>query len=149
MFDLRVEMAEQTYLTFVAEPDHIALRQFLGRLHQRLPTRTIYPLDQRRLDLRLGGLPDAAAFELSGYYLGVVDHQLVARVEPLRKIANMAVAQYAIGRHHQHARRITRMCRTKRNAVRRKFEIEEVGAHGADALQRFRLSVRPLRNKKF
>ena len=64
VLDLGIEMAEQAYLAFIAEADDIALRQLFRRLDQRLPARAIEPLDQRRLDLRLGFAADAAAREL-------------------------------------------------------------------------------------
>src|SRR5437588_7929883 len=62
--DLGIEMAEQTYLALVAETDSVARQQLLGRLDQRLPARAVQPLDQRRLDLRLGVAADAAAAQL-------------------------------------------------------------------------------------
>ena len=61
VFDLRIEMAEQADFSFVAEADDIALSEFLCRLDQRLPARTVEALDQRRLDLRFGVAADAAA----------------------------------------------------------------------------------------
>ena len=62
--DLGVEMAEQADLAFIAEANDVAGRELLRRLDQRLPARAVEPLDQRRLDLRLGLAADAAAFEL-------------------------------------------------------------------------------------
>ena len=62
--DLGVEMAEQADLAFIAEANDVAGRELLRRLDQRLPARTVKPLDQRRLDLGLGLAADAAAFEL-------------------------------------------------------------------------------------
>jgi MarR family transcriptional regulator for hemolysin len=62
--DLGIEMAEQADLAFIAEANEVAGRELLRRLDQRLPARTIKPLDQRRLDLGLGLAADAAAFEL-------------------------------------------------------------------------------------
>ena len=78
--DLGVEMAEQADLALIAEANHVARRELLRRLDQRLPARAVEPLDQRRLDLRLGLAADAAAPELGRNHLGVVDHQLVARL---------------------------------------------------------------------
>ena len=86
--DLGVEMAEQADLAFIAEANDVAGRELLRRLDQRLPARTIQPLDQRRLDLRLGLAADAAALELGGYHLGVVDDELVARLQPLRQLGD-------------------------------------------------------------
>ena len=54
-------MAEQADPALIAEADHVAGRQLLRRLDQGLPARAVEPLDQRRLDLRLGVPADAAA----------------------------------------------------------------------------------------
>src|SRR5437763_4676651 len=51
--DLGVEMAEQAYLALVAKADSVARQQLLCRLDQRPPARTVEPIDQGRLDLRL------------------------------------------------------------------------------------------------
>ncbi len=59
--DLGVEMAEQADLAFIAEANDVAGRELLRGLDQRLPARAVEPLDQRRLDLRLGLAADAAA----------------------------------------------------------------------------------------
>ena len=59
---------------------------------------------------------------------------LVAGLEPLRQIGDDAVAQHAVGLHHQHPRGIARARRAQRDAVGGKFEIEEIGAHGAMSL---------------
>ena len=59
--DLRIEMAEQADLALIAEADDVARRELLGRLDESLPARAVEPLDQRRLDLRLGLAADAAA----------------------------------------------------------------------------------------
>ena len=133
-FDLGVEMAEQADLAFIAEANDVAGRELFGRLDQRLPARAVQPLDQRRLDLRLGLAADAAAFELGGNHLGVVDDELVAGLQPLRQVADGAVTQHAIGLHHQHPRGIARARGPQRDARGGKFEVEEIGAHGAVAL---------------
>src|SRR5207253_7261800 len=95
--DLRIEMTEKAYLALIAEANHIALRQLLCRLDQRLPARAVEPLDQRRLDLRFGAAADASPVKLGRDDFGVVHHHLVAGFEPLRKIADHAVTQDAIG----------------------------------------------------
>ena len=123
-------MAEQADLAFIAEANDVAGRELFGGLDQRLPARAVQPLDQRRLDLRLGLAADAAAFELGGNHLGVVDDELVAGLQPLRQVADGAVAQHAIGLHHQHPRGIARARGPQRDARRREFEVEEIGAHG-------------------
>ena len=128
--DLGVEMAEQADLALIAEANDVAGRELLRRLHQCLPARAVEPLDQRRLDLRLGLAADAAAFELGGNHLGVVDDELVAGLQPLRQIGDGLVTQHAVGLHHQHARRIARACRPQRDAGGGEFEVEEIGAHG-------------------
>ncbi len=69
VFDLRIEMAEQTDPALIAEANHVALRQLFRRAYQRLPARAVEPLDQRRLDLRFGIAADAAAFELGAITL--------------------------------------------------------------------------------
>ena len=88
VLDLGVEMAEQAHLALIAEPHHVARRQLLRRLHQGLPARAVETFDQRRLDLRLGVAADAAAFQLGRDHLGVVDHELVARLQPLRQVGH-------------------------------------------------------------
>ena len=143
VLDLCVEMAEQADLAFIAEANHVARRQFLRRLDQRLPARAIEALDQCRVDLRLGVAADAAAPELRGDYLGVVHHQLVAGLEPVGKVGYPAVVQDAVGLHHQKARGIPRACGAQRDVFRREFEVEEIGAHGADALPRLSCNVIP------
>src|SRR5260370_7555965 len=123
-------MSEKTYLAFIAEANHVALRQFFGWPGQRLPARAIEPLDQRRLDLRFGGLPDAAAFELAGNHLGIVHHQLVTGLKPLWKVGDNAVAQDAVGLHDQHPRGIARAGRAQPDAACWKFAAETASAHG-------------------
>ena len=88
-------MAEQADLALIAEANDVAARELLGRLDQRLPARAIEPLDQRRLDFRLGLAADPPAFELRRDHLGVVDDELIARLEPLRQIGHDAVVQDA------------------------------------------------------
>src|SRR5258705_4103138 len=131
--DLGVEMAEQADLAFIAEANDIARRELLRRLDQRAPARAIQPLDQRRLDLRLGRAADTAAFQLGGDHLGVVDDKLVAGLQPLRQLGDGAVMQRAIRLHHQHARRIARPRGPQRDAGGGEFEVEEIGAHGPGA----------------
>jgi len=130
--DLRVEMTEQADLALVAEANHIAGHEFFRRLHQRLPARTVEAFDQRRLDLRLGLAGDAAAFKLGRDYLGVVHDQLVARLQPLRKLGDATVPQHAIGLHHKHPRAIAWARRAQGDVGGGKFEVEEVSAHDPD-----------------
>jgi hypothetical protein len=132
--DLGVEMAEQADLAFIAEANDVAGRELLRRLDQRAPARAVQPLDQGRLDLRLGLAADAAAFELGGNHLGVVDDELVAGLQPLRQLGDAAVMQRAVRLHHEHARRIARAGGPQRDAGGREFEVEKIGAHGAVAL---------------
>ena len=134
VLDVGIEMAEQTYPALIAEADHVARGKFLRALHQRLPARTIEPLDQGRLDPRLGFAADAAADKLRRDHLGVVDDELVAGLEPFRKIGDRTVAQHVIGLHDQHSRGVARARRPQRDAVGGKLEVEEFGAHGAEAL---------------
>ena len=134
MLDLGVEMAEQAYLAVMAEADHIACRQFFGRPDQRLPARAIEALDQGRLDLRLGFPADAAATQLGRYHPGIVHHQLIAGLKPVRKIGHDAVTQNAVGRHDQHPRAIARARRAQRDVACGKLEVEEVGAHACPGL---------------
>src|SRR6478672_10056929 len=81
--DLGIEMAEQADLALIAETNPVASGELLGGLDQRLPARAVEPFDQRRLNLRLGLAADAAALELGRDHLGVVDDELVARLEPV------------------------------------------------------------------
>ena len=129
MFNLGIEMAEQAYPALMAEANHIALSEFLGRLDQCLPARAIEALDQRRLDLRLGFPADAAATQLGRYHPGIVHHQLIAGLKPVRKIGHDAVTQNAVGLHDQHPRAIARARRAQRDVACGKLEVEEVGAH--------------------
>ena len=131
VLDLRIEMAKQADPALIAEANGVALRQLFRRAHQRLPARAVEPLDQRGLDFRFGVPADAAAFELGGDHPGVVHYQLIAGLQPQRQIGNRAVAQDGVGLHHQEPRRIARAHRTQRNGSCGKFEIEEIGAHGA------------------
>src|SRR6185312_14064054 len=85
MLDLGVEIAEQADPALIAETDAVTLREFLCRLHQRLPARAVEALDKGRVDLRLGLAPDAAAMELRRNHLGVVDDELVAGSEKRRQ----------------------------------------------------------------
>ena len=96
-------MAEQADLAFVAEADAVAGCELLGRLHQRLPARAVEALDQRCLNLRLGLAANATAFQLRRDHLGVVDDELVARVQPLRQVGDDLVAQHGVI-DHQHLR---------------------------------------------
>ena len=147
--DLGIEMAEQADLAFIAEANDVAGRELLRRLDQRLPARAVEPLDQRRLDLRLGLAADAAAFELGRDHLGVVDDQLVAGLQPLRQIGDDAVAQHAVGLHHQHPRGIARARGPQRDAGGGKFEVEEIGAHGLCARHCRHSEAREARNPEW
>src|SRR5258708_2287561 len=117
-------MAEKAHLALIAEANHIALRQFFRWFHQRLPARAVETLDQCRLDLRFSVAADTAATEPCRDHLGVVYHQLVAGLQPMRKIGNDAVEQDTIGLHDQHPRGIARTRGAQRDAAGWKFEIE-------------------------
>src|SRR3984957_12148814 len=125
-------MAEQANPVLVAETNPVARRKLFGRLAQRQPARAVEPFDQGRLDLRLSLAADAATSELGGYHLGVVDHQLVAGLEPSRKVGDSLVAQNTVALDHQHPRGVARAGRAQRDAGGWEFEVEEVGAHGAN-----------------
>src|SRR5215831_14321010 len=99
-------MAEQADLALIAEADGVALDELLRRLHQRLPARAVETPDQRRLDLRLGGAPDAAPRELCCDHPWVGDDNLIAGFKPRRQIGYSGVAQDAVGVDHQHTRGI-------------------------------------------
>ncbi len=131
VLDRGIEIAEQAHPPLVAEPDDIALLQFLGGLDQRLPARTVQALDQGGVDPRLGLAADATAAELCGDHLGVVDHELVARTQAVGQIASDTIREPAIGADHQHARGIARACGPQRDVVNREIEIEQIGAHDA------------------
>src|SRR5262245_61803195 len=122
-------MAEQTDPALIAKANGVASRKFLCGPYQRLPARAVEPLDQCRLDFRLGLPPDAAAVELRLNYLGVVDDELIARLKPGRKIAYDLITQNAVALHDQHARGVARAHWAQRDAVDRKIKIEEIGAH--------------------
>jgi len=126
-----VKLAEKADPPFVPEPHHVARLELAGGLDQRLPARAIEPLDQRRLDPGLHRSAKAAAGQLRRDYLGVVDDELIAGPQEIRKIANGAVfEQGVVSRpHHQQPRGIARARRPQRDAIRRQGEIEEVGAH--------------------
>src|SRR5436309_3398188 len=128
-------MSEQAYPALITETNHIAGQQLFGRLHQSLPARAIEALDQSGLDLRFGAAANATALQLGCDHLGVVYDNLVAGLEPLRKICNNSIAQHVIRLHDQHASGIAGSCRPQRNAGGGKFEIEEISAHGAGALR--------------
>jgi hypothetical protein len=134
--DLGVEMTEQTDLALIAKADAVAACKLLRRLYQRLPARAVEPLDQGRLDLRLGIAPDAAAAELRRDYLGVIDNQRIARLEPFRQVGDDRIAQNAYALHQQKPRGIARARRPQRDVFRRKLEIEEIGSHQAMLLSR-------------
>src|SRR5262249_36127799 len=89
------------------------------------------PLDQGRLDLRLGLAADAPAAELRRDHLGVVDDERIAGLEPLRQVGDDLVAQNTTTLYHQKPRGITRARRPQRDAFRRKLEVEESGTHAA------------------
>src|SRR3954451_17986463 len=128
-------MAEQADLALIAEADAIAGCEFLGRFHQRLPARAVEALDQRRLDLRLGLAADAAALQLRRDYLGVVDDELVARLQPLRQVGDDLVAQRA-AIDNQHLRGVARARRAQCYALGGQVKIEEIVAHlGLGAVQ--------------
>src|SRR6516162_63566 len=126
-------MAEQTDLALIAEADDVAGCELLRRFHQRLPARTIKPLDQRGLDLRFGCAADAAAEELRSDHLGVVDDELIAGLEPGREFGDGLVVQGTFAVDHKHTRGIARTRGTQRDALGRQFKIEEIGAHAASA----------------
>ena len=134
MLDLRIEMAEKAYFSFVAEADDIALREFFCRFDQRLPARAVEPLDQRGLDLRFGVAADAAARELRRDHLGVVDHQLVAGLQAA------AEDRQRFDRRNAAPGRTTSIRAESRGLAGRsamlsggKFEVEEVGAHALNS----------------
>ena len=131
LLDFGIEMAEQTDLAFIAETNDVATGKLLGRLDQRLPARAVEPLDQRRLDFRFGLPADPPAFELRGNHLGIVDDDLVARLQPLRQLGDDAVLQGAAGLDDQQPRGIARLRRPQRDPLGGKFEVEEIGAHPA------------------
>src|ERR1700737_5196691 len=122
-------MAEPAHLALIAETGHIPRQQFFCGLYQRLPARAVEAFYQCRLDLRVGLTANAAAFELRRDYLGVVDDELVTGLKQKREIGDHAVIQGATGLHDQHPRGIARASRAQREAISRKLEMEEVGAH--------------------
>src|SRR5579863_3078342 len=130
VLDFRIEVSEQANLALAAETNDIAARELLGRLDQGLPARAVEPLDQRRLDLRFGLAADPPPLELRRDDLGVVDDELVARLQPLRQIGYRAVVQARPGLDHQHPRAIAWDSRPQRDPLGRQFEVEEIGAHG-------------------
>jgi hypothetical protein len=128
-------MAEQADLALIAEADAVTGCEFLRRLHQRLPARAVEALDQRRLDLGFGLAADAAALELRRDHLGIVDDELVARLQPLRQLGNELVTQRATF-HDQHLRGVARARRAQRDPFWRKLEVEEISTHVSCASKR-------------
>ena len=145
MLDLRIEMTEQANPALIAEADDVTGRELFGRLDQRLPARTIEPLDQRRLDLRLGLAADAPARELRRDHPGIVDHQLIAGLEPLRQLGDDSIAPDAVGRHHQQPRGIAWIRRAQRDAGGGEFEVENIGAHVQTVIAGLDPAIHPLR----
>src|ERR1700722_20044931 len=123
-------MAEQTNLAFVTETNDVAACELFGRLDQGLPARAIEPLDQCRLDLRLGLAADPPSLELGRNHLGVIDHKLIAWLEPLRQLRHDAVVQARAGLDHQKPCGIARLRGAQRDPLNGQFEVEEIGAHG-------------------
>ena len=121
-------MAEQADLALIAERTRSPGDNFFRGLDQRLPARAVEPLDQGRLDLRLGLATDAAPLELGRNHLGIVDDELVARLEPVRQIGNAAVAQDPVP--CTTSIRATSRGLAGRSAMRiGGLEVEEIGAH--------------------
>jgi hypothetical protein len=130
VFDFGVEMPEQANLALVAETNHVAARELLGRFDQRLPARGIQPLDQCRLDFRFRLPADAPPPKLGRDDLGVVNDKLIAGLEPLRQIRHDAVVQGSTGLDDEHSRGIAWASGTQRDPLSGQFEVEEIGAHG-------------------
>ena len=139
VFDLRVEMAEQTDPALIAEANRVAL------CRASLPSST--SACQREPSRRLISVasifgsvsrPMRRPLMPGGDHLGVVHHQPDRRVPvSQRQIGNSAVAQHSVRLHDQHAARRSRgpSPLPQRNAGGRKFEVEEIGAHGAILLR--------------
>ncbi len=72
---------------------------------------------------------NAKAFELRRDHFCVVEHQRVARFEQVGQLVDAQISEIARGVNAQKPRRITRVCRSERNAVVGKIEIEQVYAH--------------------
>ena len=91
----------------------------------------VEPLDQRDRHVRLNVPSRANALEFGRNYLGVVEHERIARLKQFRKIEHRAIVYRLLGRRidREQPRRVARACRAKRYQLLGQIEIELGDAH--------------------
>jgi hypothetical protein len=96
-----------------------------------LPALGADALDQRRFDLDGRSVAHTFALKARGDDARVVDDQRITGRKQIGKIAHGAVVEFRFcaRTHHKHSRGVARVDRAKRNAIRRKVEIEQRGTH--------------------
>ena len=118
----------------VGEMDHLAGPDLFQRLDQPGPASIGARFKQRQFDPRRGVALCAAATPLTrqprGDHLRVVQHQPVARTQPVRQVVDMGVVDCSAIRY-EHARRTARHGRTQGDTVIGQVEIEIRKLHDA------------------
>ena len=129
--DRRVELSEEADFSFLAEPNGVVGHKLPCGLDEGPPVRPVETPVQCRFDPRLGaGAADATAEQPRGDHSGVVDDQLISRLQQVREVSDCAVIEGRTRPDHQQPRCISRARRPQRDAVLRKLEIEQIATHG-------------------
>ena len=96
-----IELAEKADLAFVAEAHHVARREPLGGLYERVPARAVEALVQCRLDRRFHcTAANAPAAQPGSDHFGVIDHKRIAGAQQIGEIADATIFQFPRARAH-------------------------------------------------